>query len=264
MERVALKRHLSVDLVSDDGERVPACDVEQSLEVLAREHRSARVGWVVDHERLGPCVDESLKLLEVRLPPLLGQKIVLAHARALRLGEDLVEREARPRNQQVVALVEHPVDRDLERARAAARNDHVLRLVHACAGRETLGDGGARGIEAGRCAVTIELALADERDHRLVEHLGRLQVAERCRVTQRKGDDGLARNGIPLLRRDLLHNFSDRVGCALCLDGHGHVPDLGPLGLQRARSHHLRDVRLGAICGVGVPRRGRPSFRLRR
>jgi len=228
-------------------------DGDHAEQVLPREDGTARVGRIVHHDCLRPVVDERLHLLKVGLPALLGQQVVLADRATLRLGEHLVEREARLGHEQVVALVDQPVDRDLERTRAARRDQNVRRQVRAVLRREALGDRGTRGVEAGGGTVAVILGLADESNHRFIEHLGRVQIPERGRVAQGERDHRLARDGLVLLRSDLLHDRADRVRCALRLKAHFDVPRLCTLDvtarialITRRRTDGLGDVRLSA------------------
>mmetsp|Transcript_36985 Transcript_36985/g.119715 ORF Transcript_36985/g.119715 Transcript_36985/m.119715 type:complete len:252 (-) Transcript_36985:63-818(-) len=225
-----LEGHLAVNLVGDDGQLVARGNVDEAEQVLLGEDGAARVGRVVDDQGLGARVDKALELREVRLPPLARQQVVLLDAGTLRLGEDLVEREARLRHQQVVALVHDAVDRNLERSRAAARDDDVRGLVDAVRRREALGDGCARVLGARGVAVSVVLRPADERDHRLTEHLRRLEVAKCGGITEREWDHRLSLDRLALLRGDLLHDGADRIRSSLRLDRHGHVPRLGVLG----------------------------------
>lgn len=54
------------------------------------------------------------------------QEVVELALDAVRLTDDLIQREAGSRQQDVVARVQEPVQRNLDRAGAPARNDDVL------------------------------------------------------------------------------------------------------------------------------------------
>ena len=73
-------------------------------------------------------VGEGLEVQQVHLPAALRKKVVRLDAEALRLGERAVEREARTRDKHILAFGAEHFQTHLERAAAAARHHHVLRL----------------------------------------------------------------------------------------------------------------------------------------
>ena len=93
VELVTLERDVAVDLVCDDRHLVLLRDGQNRLEVLLAVHAAARVGGVVDEDRLGAVVDLRRHLLAVGLPAVLGLQRVEAALDAVRLGERLVEGE---------------------------------------------------------------------------------------------------------------------------------------------------------------------------
>ena len=88
----ALEHKVLVDLIGNNGEIVLLSYLENVQQVVPVKHRSARIRGVVDQNGLGFArLDQRLQVLEVDLPTLLRQEVVLLRLDAKAVGKSLVQ-----------------------------------------------------------------------------------------------------------------------------------------------------------------------------
>ena len=124
---LALVEDPAVDLVGQDHEVVLAGDVGDLLEVLARRDAAGRVGRRVDDDELGPRRDQRRQLVRVEAEVVLLADRAGDGLAADEAGHRLVDREARVRVDDLVALVDEGQDREEHDRLAAGDHDHAVR-----------------------------------------------------------------------------------------------------------------------------------------
>ena len=155
-----------VDFVGDNREAMAFGNVEDVAKVVLVEDRAARVGRVVDEDGGGALVNQGLHVLEVDLPLAFRNQVILLRLDAEAVGKGGVERESRTGNQYVVSGIGEGRDAEVERARAAGAEDHVVRREVISV--DVLGNG-LPGLDvAGRGCVAIKIPVCDLKNDQIV------------------------------------------------------------------------------------------------
>ena len=117
-----------------------------SLQMLSRVVRATRVGRVSEHDGARVAIHQTGHVLQITLPTRLRQQVVVLHRPAQRLSDDLVQREAGTRHEDVISFVDQHRDGQLQCPRAARCDDDVV-LRDLAVGE---GDSGRDGLAGGK------------------------------------------------------------------------------------------------------------------
>ena len=217
---LAREHKVLVDLIRNDRDLVLLRDGQNVLHVLDAEHRATGVAGRVDDDGGSVLIDHRLHMVEVGLPVLVGQEVVLPGLDLLAGGERHVEREAGPGHQDVLPGVRQGGDGDVEGAGAARAEDHVICGDLGAGDAHIVSHGLARVHKPGAGAVTVPEA-ANQRVPDRLHHLGgRVEVLVDGRIAESQRDHLLV-----WVRGEhhRLHDVSDRVEGVL---GHNRCIDL--------------------------------------
>ena len=180
-------------VVHDDARRVV---VDEALQVAQGDLPAAlrlRVGRRRATDQRAATRAHELPAVRDRHPPWQAyHQVVEARLHLVGVADDLVEREARPRHEDVLARVGKHGDGQLDGAGAAAGDDDVLRRHRRARPRVHAGDGGARRLVAVGGWVPVVLERVQRLDQRGRRRLGRLEVAKDRRVAYAAGRQGWA------------------------------------------------------------------------
>ena len=163
-------RETVIDLVRDDGDLELVGDGQDFLDVLRREAGAARVRWVIDKDCFGSIRDLTAQMVQVDLPALIGQQVILVEFNIQILADWLAEWEAWFRNENAIADFTENSNRIVKCAGAAEGQEDVVwvdRVIHSA---ELLRNGGARGHGARRSRVAVVLFALDCLNDRFVDH----------------------------------------------------------------------------------------------
>ena len=113
--------------------------------MLRREAGAARVRRIVDKNGTGSFRDLALKVLQIDLPALVGQQVILVEFDVQILADWLAEWETWFRDENAIADFTEDGDGIVEGAGAAERQKDVIWLDRMLHSAELLSDGRARG-----------------------------------------------------------------------------------------------------------------------
>ena len=163
-------RETVIDLVGDDGNLELVGDGQDLLDVLRGEAGTARVRWVIDKDGTGSFRDLTAQMVQVDLPALIGQQVILVELDVQILADWLAEWETWFRYENAVADFTENGNRVVECTRAAEGQEDVVWVDRVILSAELLGDGGARGHGARRSRVPVVLFALDRLNDRLVDY----------------------------------------------------------------------------------------------
>lgn len=163
----ARKHKVLVDLVRNDRHELPFGQPHDPLQMRPREHTAARITRIGHNQRRRIRVHQTLHLLQVRFPVALRQQIVRAHLDAMAQRQRAIDREARPRYQDILAGTGERRDADVQRAGAAAAQQHIGRTDGRIAviRSHIVGDRLAGRLLAARMPVAVARARFEGRSH---------------------------------------------------------------------------------------------------
>ena len=187
---VAVHAQAVVDLIGKDHQLMPACNLDDALEHLARIDRTRGVVGVDDDEGFGRARDLGLHILQVGIPIRLFIAQIMYGMTASKGCARRPERIVGAGDQNLVAIVEQRVHRKLnELGHAVARVDMLHLNIGQALDLRILHDRLARGEQAAR--IGIAFAVGQLLAHVLDDLIGRAETEGR-RVTDIELEDALA------------------------------------------------------------------------
>lgn len=133
-------RETVVHLVGNDGNAELISDGEDLLHVRLGEAGAAGVRGVVHEDSLGALVDLRFEVLKIDFPILFSNKVIADEVDTKVLADRLAKRESGVGHEHVVSVLAQSRDRVVERAGAAERQEHVVRVDRVLVSAILLGD----------------------------------------------------------------------------------------------------------------------------